>query len=123
MFRIITDGKDFREYVLLKDGQGLLLRTATAADVPALEEMCSRVSRDSLRMRFMGGISQVSRRFIVEMISDDPRDRACLLAVIGEAPDVRVVGFGNYVSLGVRNSADLAFLVEDEFQEIGKAHV
>jgi acetate---CoA ligase (ADP-forming) len=119
MFEIITDSRGFREYVLLKDGQGVLLRTATLADVPALEGMLARVSRDSLRMRFMGSVAQVPRRFLVEMIGNDPRDRACLLAASGEGPEVRVVGFGNYVSLGTRNSAEVAFLVEDEFQGRG----
>jgi hypothetical protein len=35
MFRIIAAAKQFREYVPLRDGQGLVLRTATSADLPA----------------------------------------------------------------------------------------
>ena len=31
MFRIITDARQFSEYVLLRDGQGVLLRMATPA--------------------------------------------------------------------------------------------
>ena len=119
MFRIITDARQFREYVLLRDGQSVLLRMATPADVPAIEALLSRASRQSLRMRFMGGMSQVPRKFVAELCGEDPRDRACLLAVIGEEPDARVVGFGNYVGLGARNTAEVAFLVEDEFQGRG----
>ncbi len=119
MFRIITDARQFREYVLLRDGQGVVLRMAAPADVPAVEQLLGRVSRESLRMRFMGGVSQVPRRFVEELCGNDVRDRACLLATIGEGPEERVVGFGNYVSLGVHDTAEVAFLVEDAFQGRG----
>jgi len=119
MFRIITDARQFREYVLLRDGQGVLLRMATPADVPAIDALLSRVSRQSLRMRFMGGMAQVPRHIVEGLCGEDLRDRACLLAVIGEDPDVRVVGFGNYIGLGARNTAEVAFLVDDEFQGRG----
>jgi acyl-CoA synthetase (NDP forming)/GNAT superfamily N-acetyltransferase len=119
MFTIITDAKQFREFVLLRDGQSVLLRTGTQRDRPALEAMLSRVSSDSLRMRFMGTMAQVPPSIVDNLCGEDPRDRACLLAVIGEEPDVRVVGFGNYVALGARNAAEVAFLVDDEFQGRG----
>jgi acyl-CoA synthetase (NDP forming)/GNAT superfamily N-acetyltransferase len=119
MFRIITDAKNFREYVLLRDGQSVLLRLATPADQPALEALMGRVSGQSLRMRFMGSISYVSSRFVAGLCGDDLRDRACLLAIMGDEPDFRVVGFGNYISLGVRNIAEVAFLVEDAYQGRG----
>jgi len=119
MFKIVTDAKHYREYVLLRDGEGVLLRTATSADVPALQEMLSGVSRQSLRMRFMGSMAHVPTKFVDGLCSEDPRDRACLLAVIGEEPEVKVIGFGNYIGLGARNTAEVAFLVDDEFQGRG----
>ncbi len=119
MFKIITDPKNYREYVLLRDGQTVLLRLGTAADRGALQTMVNRLSVDSLRMRFMGTMAQVPASYLDRVCGEDPRDRACLLAVIGEEPDIRVVGFGDYVGMGVRNTAELAFLVDDEFQGRG----
>jgi acyl-CoA synthetase (NDP forming)/GNAT superfamily N-acetyltransferase len=119
MFRIITDARGFHEYVLLKDGQSVLLRLATAADFPAIERMLSALSPYSLRMRFMGAVAQVPKSFINSLVSDDPRDSACLLAILGEEPDYRVIGLGNYLSLGVRQTAEVAFMVADEFQGRG----
>ena len=37
MFRIIPEGERFSEYVILRDGETVLLRTAVPADVPAVE--------------------------------------------------------------------------------------
>jgi acyl-CoA synthetase (NDP forming)/GNAT superfamily N-acetyltransferase len=119
MFTIITDPKEFREYVLLRDGQTVLLRLGNSGDRPALEAMLARVSSESLRMRFMGTMVQVPAKIVDSLCGDDPRDRACLLAVAGEEPDIRIVGFGNYVALGARNAAEVAVLVDDEFQGRG----
>ncbi len=119
MFRIIPDGETFREYVLLRDGQTVLVRTATAADVPAVEELMRSVSAQTLQMRFMGAIAQVSRTVIEIMCTGEPRDRLCLLAIVGQEPNAHVVGVGNYISLGVFGKAEVAFLVREDFQGRG----
>ena len=119
MFRIIPDAREFREYVLLRDGQSVLLRLATAADLPAVRAMFEKISAQSLRMRFMGAVAQVPQSFLDSLVGVSPRDRACLLAIIGEEPNHKVVGLGNYIGLGVRNTAEVAFIVGDEFQRRG----
>src|SRR5512135_34786 len=118
MFRIIPEGKGFSEYVLLRDGESVLLRTATAADVPAVDELMKSVSRDSLQMRFMGAVAYVARSVIEIMCTGEPPDPLCLLAIVGADPG-RVVGIGNYVSIGSGGRAEVAFLVLDEFQGRG----
>ena len=119
MFRIIPDGEHFSEHVLLRDGQGLLLRTATAADVPAVEALMGSVSPHTLQMRFMGAVAYVPPSVIEIMCTGEPRDRLCLLAIVGQEPSTRVVGIGNYISLGVFGKAEVAFLVHDDFQGRG----
>lgn len=119
MFRIIPGGQDFREYALLRDGESVLLRRAAPEDVPAVEELMRRVSRESLRMRFMGAVASVSRATVEFMCTGEPDDRYSLLAIVAHDSDARVVGLGNYVSLGVERRAEVAFLVLDEYQGRG----
>ncbi len=119
MFAIIPDPKNFREFVLLRDGQSVLLRLSTPADRPAIQAMLNGVSTESLRMRFMGTMSQVPASTVNALCGENPRDRVCMIAVIGEEPDIRVVGFGNYVALGARNAAEVAVLVDEEFRGRG----
>jgi acetate---CoA ligase (ADP-forming) len=119
MFTIITDATRYREYVLLRDGESVLLRVGTPADRPAIQAMLGRVSGESLRMRFMGTMAQVSSKVVDGLCGEDPRERACLLAVIGEEPEIKVAGVGNYVALGARNAAEVALLVDDEYQGRG----
>src|SRR5512142_2313820 len=119
MFRIIPHGELFSEYALLRDGESVLLRTATAADIPAVERLMQSVSPESLQMRFMGAVAYVARSTIEFMCTGDPKDRLSLLALVGQGADERVIGIGNYISLGVSAKAELAFLVHDDFQGRG----
>ncbi|HVT17119.1 MAG TPA: GNAT family N-acetyltransferase [Thermoanaerobaculia bacterium] len=119
MFQILPDGERFSEYVLLRDGETVLLRTATAADVPAVAAFMEGVSRESLHSRFMGAVAHVSRATIEATCAAEPRKRLCLLAIVGQEPDSQVVAAGNYISMRLGGSAEVAFLVRDDFQGRG----
>ena len=119
MLRIIPDGLAFREHVLLKDGTGVLLRPATPEDVPLVEAFMRTLSQESLRMRFMVSMSEVPRAIVEDLCSGDFRDKGCLLAITGEGEEARVVGLGNFVGMGNGRSAEVAFLVGEEFQGKG----
>src|SRR5512143_2247958 len=119
MFRIITDGANFNEYALLRDGQSVLLRTATAEDIPAVAQLMGSVSRESLQMRFMGAVSYVAPSVIETLCTGEPSDRLSLLAIVGQGAQAQVVGMGNYISLGPNRNAEVAFLVRDDFQGRG----
>ena len=119
MFRIIPEGLSYREHILLKNGQGLFLKPAVSEDIPRIEKFMNTVSRESLRMRFMASVSQVSQNIIKELCSGDFQQSGCLLATTGESTEAKVVGLGNYISINNGQTADVAFLIEDKFQGKG----
>ncbi len=119
MFRIIPEGLTYKEHVLLKNGQGLIFRPADLGDIPKVESFMKRVSRESLRMRFMAAISLVSADVIKQLCSGDFKSSGCLLAINGEDKESKVVGLGNYISGGNSHTAEVAFLIEDDYQGIG----
>jgi hypothetical protein len=57
------------------------------------------LSRETLRMRFMGAVAYVARSTVAFMCTGDQRDRLSLLAIVEKDQDRRVVGMGTYVSL------------------------
>ncbi len=118
MFSIIPDGAHFQEFALLKDGQGILLRTACPADVDLVEAFMNSLSRETLALRFMGGVSRVSRKFVEDLCDENPHECVCLLAVEGMEADQRIVGLGNYVGKG-DGIAEVSFVVADEHQGRG----
>ncbi len=119
MFRIIPEGLEYHEHVLLKDGQGIFLKPAVEKDIPFVDSFMKRLSQESLRMRFMASISEVSQNHIKDLCSGDFKESGCLLAIIGEKENGRVIGLGNYVAIGNGHTAEVAFLIEDKFQGKG----
>ncbi len=119
MFSIIPNGAAFSEYAILRDGETVLLRAAVPADVPAVEAFLRGVSRESLSMRFMGAISEVSRAVVDGICAGDPRESFSLLAVAGPADGRRIAGVGSYAATGAGGRAEVAFLVHDDFQGRG----
>ena len=118
MFSIIPDGADYREFVLLKDGQGVLLRVAKPEDLERVAAFIKGLSAESLAMRFMGGVASVPRKFVEELCDPNLRLRACLLAVEGEGEEERILGLGNYVG-GGGTVAEVAFMIGDAHQGRG----
>ena len=119
MFRIIPEGLEYTEHVLLKNGQGILFKPAKNDDISLVESFMKRISQESLRMRFMASISEVPHKVIHELCSGDFSQSGCLLAITGEDSDKKVIGLGNYIATGNGRTAEVAFLIEDEYQGRG----
>ena len=119
MFRIIAEGLAYQEHVLLKDGQGIFLRPATEKDIPLVGTFMKRISKESLRMRFMASISEVSPTIIKNLCSGDFKQEGCLLAITGEDKYKRVIGLGNYIATGNGHTAEVAFLIQDTYKGRG----
>jgi acyl-CoA synthetase (NDP forming)/RimJ/RimL family protein N-acetyltransferase len=119
MFRIIPEGLNYKEHVLLKNGEGLIFKAAIPEDITLVSSFMKRISKESLRMRFMVSMSEVPPEIIKELCSGDFKQKGCLLALIGEGDEKKVVGLGNYIALGNGRSAEVAFLIEDDYQGKG----
>ncbi len=119
MFRIIKDWEGYREHVLLRNGNSITLRLAGQEDITGVEELVKHVSDESRYFRFMGGVSYVSRSVVEDMCVCEPHDRASIVAILGGNSPGKVIGIGNYAALAMRNTAEVSFLVDDEYQGKG----
>ncbi len=119
MFRIIPEGLNYKEHVLLKNGEGLFIKPALPEDLLLVTSFMKRISRESLRMRFMVSMSEVPADIIKELCSGDFTEKGCLLAISGEGGDKKVVGLGNYIAMDNERAAEIAFLIEDSYQRKG----
>lgn len=105
--------------VLLKDGRPAYLRRASADDLPALVSFLQRVSDHSMAYRFFGNIPrgpQVAERLIAPEVQGTGLS---LVVTVGEGERAKIVGVGSYERIGDHPVAEVAFLVEDQFQGRG----
>jgi GNAT superfamily N-acetyltransferase len=91
------------------------IRVATADDKEKLRRMFSRLSSKSIYRRFHLPYSEVPEQTLALILDIDHCDKKSLVALAKE----EVVGHAMYVKLTDSGDAEVAFVVEDEWQSKG----
>jgi RimJ/RimL family protein N-acetyltransferase len=109
----------------LRDGTAVTVRAARADDGPKIRRAFQNLERDTVYTRFFGYKADVSDVDLARITEADFETRVALLVTIGAGEDEVVVGGASYVvgdacTTGGR-SAEVAFLIEEDFQGRGMA--
>jgi RimJ/RimL family protein N-acetyltransferase len=102
----------------LRDGRPIEIRALRRADRTDLLSAINRTSAESLRRRFLAAKRLFSEKEIEFFTNVDFKNHVALVALLENFDPIRVVGGGRYVIDGP-NSAEVAFVVTDEFQGQG----
>ncbi len=101
--------------VTLADGQLVHLRPIHPGDAPALVAFHARLSSDSVYRRYFSFHPELSETEVTWLTTVDYVDRLALVVVVDDA----LVAVGRYYRLPGTETAEVAFLVADEFQHRG----
>jgi GNAT superfamily N-acetyltransferase len=98
----------------MKDAQ-VYIRIATPLDAEKLRAMFDRSSTETVYRRFHTPFPQVPGWMVALMLDADHHDKEALVAVA----EGKVVGHAMYARLGEDGEAEMAIVVEDEWQSMG----
>ncbi|MCX5997810.1 MAG: GNAT family N-acetyltransferase [Chloroflexi bacterium] len=116
------DGKSFEKYsisVALKDGSSLHLRPIKMSDEERLLALFSRMSKQTIYLRFHHVLTHMSREEARRFCTVDFVDTFALVGTLGEAEEERIIAVGRYARQPGANRAQIAFEVEDKYQGLG----
>ncbi|MDA8157111.1 MAG: GNAT family N-acetyltransferase [Actinomycetota bacterium] len=102
--------------VILKTGQSLRIRPITPEDKKRLEELFYRLSPWSRYLRFGYSKSFISQAELSYFTDIQPPDTYAFVATTGEAREERIVAVGRWFLLPDGETAEVAFVVEDNIQ-------
>jgi GNAT superfamily N-acetyltransferase len=91
------------------------IRIATPSDREKLRAMFARSSPRTIYRRFHTPFPEVPNWMVTLMLDADHHDKESLVAVAEE----KVVGHAMYARLGDDGEAEMAIVVEDEWQSVG----
>lgn len=107
-------GRKYSRTITLKDGTEVFLRPIRPEDEPAMEEMLSNVSSDSLYMRFFGFIPKMSHEWMVRFTHIDyDREIAIVAEVQVEDGKRKFAGVVRLIEDAWRETAEYSILVAD----------
>ncbi len=110
---------DLEKYVHLPDGVRVLLRPIKPADEELLKDLFYNLSNETIYKRFMGVKHYLPRQQLHELANVDYSKNMAIVAVIGEEEKEELVGVGRWGLDEDTNSAEVAFVVRDDWQQQG----
>ncbi len=103
----------------LKTGQSIQLRPARLTDEEALQDLFYRLSDESTYRRFMAYKNVHPHSEMQRLVDSDYEHSMALLATLSEGPEEQILAMARYdLDPGTR-LADIAFVVQDEWQGHG----
>lgn len=108
-----------RHETLLHDGRRIAFRPIAPDDGPRLCDHVARSSAESRRLRFFKSTSRLDPNFADKLAEVDHARRCAFVGSLEGDDAIRAVGRYEWTSPG---EAEIAFLIEDEFQGHGLGH-
>jgi acyl-CoA hydrolase len=108
----------------LEDGSEILLRPIKPTDEEALSEMLYSLSSESVRSRFFTHTMAFPHRNVQQLTNVDYQNNLAIVAVVpGARGEEEVVGIAQYFLDPATGAAEVAFIVQDDWQNKGMGSI
>ena len=111
--------EELERYETLRDGTEIFFRPVKPTDEPALSEMMYSLSEESIRTRYMAHTIVFPHRDIQRLTNIDYRQDIAIVGVIPDVSGEDIVAIAQYFLDPQTQAAEVAFLVQDEWQQKG----
>jgi len=109
----------YRREEILKDGYRVLLRPIEKSDVPLWLAFISRLSTLTKYLRFHNVPKEMTEEDAIRYCTVDYINSFAYVVEIGKGKDRKIIAIARYYRLPNKRSAEVAFAIEDAYQNIG----
>jgi len=111
--------EELERYDTLKDGTQIFFRPVKPMDEPSLSEMLYSLSNQSVRTRFFTHTMTFPHKSVQKLTNIDYINDLAIVAVVPGPAGEQLVAIAQYFSDPKSHKAEIAFLVQDQWQEKG----
>lgn len=118
------DPRDFLVTATLRNGSAVTIRHVRPDDRERFARAFRSLERESVYTRFFRYVRELTEEDLTRATRTDPDREVALVATTGAGADESIIGVGRYVVSGAlenKRSAELAFIVEEDYQGLGIA--
>ncbi len=105
--------------IALKNGQEVMIRPIRPEDEPMMKDMFYSFSEKTVYLRYHGSLKTMSHNKLQVFCNVDYDTEMALVGVVGSAGQEEVIGVGRYMTDAAKTSAEMAFVVRDDYQRQG----
>jgi RimJ/RimL family protein N-acetyltransferase len=109
--------EELERALTLRDGSLVRIRPIRPEDAPRLQDLHSRLSSESAYQRFFATVRQLPPDWARTLANVDYRRRLALVVEAGANADI--VGVGRYEPTSEEDTVEVAFVVQDSWQNRG----
>jgi acyl-CoA hydrolase/GNAT superfamily N-acetyltransferase len=109
--------------VRLRDGRDVLIRPTRTSDTGAMQELFYRLSEEDVRTRFFQQLSSLNETAAQHLCSVDYDEEMAFAAVVGPSAHERIVGASTYYLSPASGLAEVAYMVDPDWQGVGLGRV
>jgi acyl-CoA hydrolase/RimJ/RimL family protein N-acetyltransferase len=111
--------QELEHYDTLRDGTEIFFRPIKPTDEPSLAEMLYSLSEESLRTRYMTRTKAFPHRDVQQLTNIDYKNDMAIVGVVPGVSGDEIVSVGQYFLDPKTQAAEVAFVVQDEWQQKG----
>ncbi len=111
--------QDLERHVTMQDGTRILLRPIRSSDVTMKQHLFYSLSKESVTKRYLGSIKSMPLRRVWPSVTVDYDNEMSIVATVTEEGSEVIVGIGSYSRVPHSDSAEVAFVVSDDWQNKG----
>jgi acetyl coenzyme A synthetase (ADP forming)-like protein len=113
------DISQYRREEILRNGYRVLLRPIEKSDVTLWLAFISQLSTNTKYLRFHNIPQEMTENDAIRYCTVDYNNSFAYVAEIGKGPNRKIIAIARYYRLPDKHSAEVAFAIEDAFQNIG----
>lgn len=120
----MTGARDFAGTDTLRNGLAVTIRALRPDDRDRIAMAIQGLDRESVYFRLFTYKEELSNAGLTRIMTIDPHREAALLVTVGAGANEIVIGSGRYIASdahGTKRTAEVAFMVEEHYQELGIA--
>ncbi|MBN1787550.1 MAG: GNAT family N-acetyltransferase, partial [Sedimentisphaerales bacterium] len=111
--------EELEKYDTLKDGTEIFFRPVKPTDEKALSEMLYSLSKTSVQMRYMAQTVNFPHKDVQQLTNIDYRQDVSIVGIVPSVSGEQIVAIAQYYLDPKTGAAEVAFLVQDEWQQKG----
>ncbi|MBD3422025.1 MAG: GNAT family N-acetyltransferase [Chitinivibrionales bacterium] len=111
--------RNYHATQVLNDATLVTFRSMYPTDEPAVRDLFYKLSQQTIYYRFMSRMKNLPRRQIKDLVYINHRTDVAVVATVPEAHGDQIIAVGRYYLDQTTNRAEVAFIVQDDWQNKG----